>query len=282
MMIRNGKFDFKLLHDISKIVTRNLNRVIDVNVYPLPEAKLSSMTHRPIGVGVQGLADAFMILELPFESAAARLLNAQIFETIYHGCLEMSVELAIREGPYASYKGSPMHRGQLQFDLWRVTPTTLWDWDDTRRRIAMFGIRNSLLVALMPTATTSQILGFTESFEPITRYRIIMFIRFKLTFLLATCTSDDPLQGSFRYSTHGSATSLSAWECGTTIQETPFLPAVALFRASTVSPTQLRLFSKQSGRSASLASSSLQPNVGHSYVNPRALPYTCGAPRTGS
>ncbi|KAG6889565.1 ribonucleoside reductase large subunit Cdc22 [Termitomyces sp. T32_za158] len=166
--IRNGVYDFQKLHDVTKVVAYNLNRIIDVNYYPVPEARLSNMRHRPIGIGVQGLADAFMILHMPFDSIQAKELNVQIFETIYHAALEASSEMAEREGVYETYAGSPAAQGQLQFDLWGVVPTGLWDWEGLKKRIARTGLRNSLLCAPMPTASTSQILGFNECFEPYT------------------------------------------------------------------------------------------------------------------
>ncbi|KAF9553232.1 ribonucleotide reductase alpha subunit [Agrocybe pediades] len=166
--IVNGKYDFQKLHDVTKVVTYNLNRIIDVNYYPIPEARRSNMRHRPIGVGVQGLADAFMALRMPFDSQAAKELNIQIFETIYHAALEASSELAERDGPYETWMGSPAQQGQLQYDMWGVTPTDLWDWASLKEKIARTGLRNSLLVAPMPTASTSQILGNNECFEPYT------------------------------------------------------------------------------------------------------------------
>ncbi|KAF8895575.1 ribonucleotide reductase alpha subunit [Infundibulicybe gibba] len=166
--ISNGKYDFQKLHDVTKVVAFNLNRIIDVNYYPIPEARNSNMRHRPIGIGVQGLADAFMALHMPFDSPAAKELNIQIFETIYHAALEASSEMAETDGPYQTWEGSPAHQGQLQFDLWGVTPSGLWDWDTLREKIARTGLRNSLLTAPMPTASTSQILGFNECFEPYT------------------------------------------------------------------------------------------------------------------
>ncbi|KAJ7643829.1 ribonucleotide reductase alpha subunit [Roridomyces roridus] len=166
--ISDGKYNFQHLHDIAKVVAKNLNRVIDVNYYPIPEARRSNMRHRPIGVGVQGLADVFLALRIPFESAEAKELNQQIFETIYHGALEASVELAERDGPYETYEGSPASQGQLQFDLWGVTPSALWDWQSLKEKIRVHGLRNSLLTAPMPTASTSQILGNNECFEPYT------------------------------------------------------------------------------------------------------------------
>jgi ribonucleoside-diphosphate reductase subunit M1 len=166
--ISDRTFDFAKLHEVAKTVAKNLNKIIDVNYYPVPEARRSNMRHRPIGLGVQGLADAFIKMRYPFESEEARLLNKQIFETIYHAALESSVEMAMVEGTYETYSGSPISEGQLQFDMWNVTPTDLWDWTPLREKIAKYGIRNSLLVAPMPTASTSQILGFNECFEPYT------------------------------------------------------------------------------------------------------------------
>lgn len=157
---------------MAKIITKNLNRIIDRNYYPVPEAKKSNFRHRPIGLGVNGLADAFMILRLPFDSDGARALNKQIFETIYHAALEASCEIAAVEGAYETYPGSPASQGELQYDLWGVTPSDLWDWAELKGKIAQHGLRNSLLVAPMPTASTSQILGFNECFEPYTRYAI--------------------------------------------------------------------------------------------------------------
>ncbi|KAE9395738.1 alpha subunit of ribonucleoside-diphosphate reductase [Gymnopus androsaceus JB14] len=166
--VHQGKYDFKKLHDVTKVVIKNLNRVIDANYYPVPAARTSNLRHRPLGLGVQGLADAFMLLRLPFESDEARVLNLQIFETIYHGALESSVELAERYGPYETWIGSPAQQGKLQYDLWGITPSSLWDWQGLKERIAEKGLRNSLLVAPMPTATVSSILGYNECFEPYT------------------------------------------------------------------------------------------------------------------
>ncbi|KAJ3575356.1 hypothetical protein NP233_g1163 [Leucocoprinus birnbaumii] len=135
--ITNGKYDFKKLHDVTKVVANNLNRIIDVNFYPIPEARRSNMRHRPIGIGVQGLADTFMALRMPFDSPEAKLLNIQIFETIYHAALEASSEMATRDGAYETYEGSPASQGQLQFDLWGVTPTDLWDWTSLKQQIAL-------------------------------------------------------------------------------------------------------------------------------------------------
>ncbi|TFL01742.1 ribonucleotide reductase [Pterulicium gracile] len=166
--IKDGQYDFQKLHDVTKVVAYNLNRIIDINYYPVPEAKKSNMRHRPIGIGVQGLADTFMALRLPFESPEARELNKQIFETIYHAALEASSEMAVTEGPYETWVGSPAEQGQLQFDLWGVSPSSLWDWTTLKKQIQKTGLRNSLLCAPMPTASTSQILGFNECFEPYT------------------------------------------------------------------------------------------------------------------
>lgn len=163
-----GEYDFAKLHEVTQIVTRNLNKIIEVNHYPVEEARRSNFRHRPIGLGVQGLADAFLALRLPFDSPEAKKLNIQIFETIYHAALTASCELAKEHGPYATYEGSPVSQGILQYDMWNVTPTDLWDWDSLKASIAQYGVRNSLLVAPMPTASTSQILGNNECFEPYT------------------------------------------------------------------------------------------------------------------
>ncbi|KAJ1958119.1 ribonucleotide-diphosphate reductase subunit rnr1 [Dipsacomyces acuminosporus] len=162
------EYDFQSLHDVTKVVARNLNKIIDINFYPVPETRNSNLRHRPIGIGVQGLADAFLAMRMPFESPEARELNRAIFETIYHAALEASCELAEKHGAYESYQGSPISRGQLQPDLWSHTPSDRWDWDALRAKIKKWGVRNSLLVAPMPTASTSQILGFNECFEPYT------------------------------------------------------------------------------------------------------------------
>lgn len=165
-------FDFQKLYEVTKVVTKNLNKVIDCNFYPVEDAERSNFRHRPIGLGVQGLADAFAKLRLPFESNAAAQLNRDVFETIYFGAVEASSELAAIHGPYSTYGGCPASKGQLQFDLWGVDPTKLstqqWDWNGLKQKIAVTGLRNSLLLAPMPTASTAQILGNNESTEPFT------------------------------------------------------------------------------------------------------------------
>jgi len=166
----SAPFDFQGLYEVSQVVTRNLNKVIDRNYYPIDEARQSNRRHRPIGIGVQGLADAFLMMKLPFESEVARRLNEDIFETIYFASCEESCKLAELEGPYETFQGSPASRGQLQFDLWDRTPKSgRWDWASLKARIAQHGLRNSLLLAPMPTASTAQILGNNESFEPYTQ-----------------------------------------------------------------------------------------------------------------
>jgi len=163
-------FDFQELYRVTKVATKNLNKVIDRNYYPVPEARKSNMRHRPIGLGVQGLADAFLIMRLPFESEEARRLNEDIFETIYFAACEASTELAELHGAYETFEGSPASKGQLQFDMWNRTPKSdRWDWAALKQRIVKSGMQNSLLVAPMPTASTAQILGNNESFEPYTQ-----------------------------------------------------------------------------------------------------------------
>ena len=166
--IKDGRYDYESLHEATKIVTKNLNKVIDKTFYPTEETKNSNKRHRPIGIGVQGLADVYAILGHSFDSEEARYINREIFETIYHAALEMSNELSEKYGPYDSYEGSPISKGILQFHMWEVEPTPLWNWDTLIDKIKKSGVRNSLLVALMPTASTSQILGFNECFEPFT------------------------------------------------------------------------------------------------------------------
>lgn len=161
-------FNFKKLHEVVKIITINMNSVIDSSFFPVPEAKTSQQRHRPIGIGVQGLADAFVLLRYPFESDKANEVNKLIFETIYHAALESSCELAKVYGPYETFKGSPASQGILQYDMWGVTPSDMWDWQTLKENIIKHGLRNSLLTTCMPTASTSQILGNNESIEPYT------------------------------------------------------------------------------------------------------------------
>jgi ribonucleotide reductase alpha subunit len=190
------QFNYDKLHEVVKVVTYNLNRVIDVNFYPTEKTKLSNLRHRPIGIGVQGLADTYILMDIPFHSDTAKEVNKLIFETIYHAGLEKSNEIAIQRkneynkcpnmlkikmligkeiflpenviGSYSSFVGSPASKGILQFDMWNVTPSTRYDWNELKNSITQHGIRNSLLVAPMPTASTSQILGYNECFEPFT------------------------------------------------------------------------------------------------------------------
>lgn len=166
--VNNGRFDHQKLFEVTGVVTRNLNKIIDNNFYPIVEAKNSNLRHRPIGIGVQGLADTFMMMRLPFDSEEARLLNQEIFETIYFGAMSASNALAKRDGPYSTYAGSPVSNGIFQYDMWGVTPTPRWNWEGLKNAVAKHGIRNSLLLAPMPTASTSQILGNNECFEPYT------------------------------------------------------------------------------------------------------------------
>lgn len=167
--IINGKFDHNKLMEVTMQVARNLNRIIDINYYPVPEAEKSNMRHRPIGIGVQGLADTFIKLRMPFESEEAQRLNEDIHETIYYGAMMASLELAKKDGPYESWKGSPISEGIFQFDMWGVKPKSgRWNWEEMRKEVKEHGVRNSLLLAPMPTASTSQILGNNECFEPYT------------------------------------------------------------------------------------------------------------------
>jgi ribonucleoside-diphosphate reductase alpha chain len=201
---RANVFDFDKLHEITKVITKNLNKVIDKNFYPVEKARRSNLKHRPIGIGVQGLADVFIQLRYPFESDEAKQLNKDIFETIYHAAVEASMELSKKRhqiindikninhrildvdiksyvneferdianpkyiGAYSSFEGSPMSKGLFQFDLWNAQPSARYDWDKLRTDIMEYGVRNSLLLSPMPTASTSQIMGFNESFEPFT------------------------------------------------------------------------------------------------------------------
>jgi ribonucleotide reductase alpha subunit len=179
------EFDYNKLHKVSKVVCNNLNRVIDVNFYPTEKTKISNFSHRPIGIGVQGLADTFILMDVAFTSDEAKEINKKIFETIYHGAMEKSYEnskeiydnsIAISDlntndftiGAYSTFKNSPLSQGVFQFDMWNVTPSDNYDWNILRENVMKYGVRNSLLVAPMPTASTSQILGFNECFEPFT------------------------------------------------------------------------------------------------------------------
>lgn len=163
-----SKFNYDKLHQVAMKVTYNLDKLIDVNYYPTEKTRISNQKHRPIGIGVQGLADVFAMLKMPFESLEARQVNKKIFETIYHASLFSSMNIAMEKEPYSTFEGSPLSQGKFQFDLWGVTPSDRYDWSSLREQIMMFGVRNSLLVAPMPTASTSQILGNNECFEPFT------------------------------------------------------------------------------------------------------------------
>ena len=167
----DGAFDHQLLYDVTYKVTKNLNRVIDRNYYPVRETRTSNMRHRPIGLGVQGLADTFIKMRMPFTSPEARQLNKDIFETMYFAAMVASKDEAIADGPYETFKGSPLSEGKFQFDLWNIAADQLsgrWDWESLRKEVMQHGVRNSLLMAPMPTASTSQILGNNECFEPYT------------------------------------------------------------------------------------------------------------------
>ena len=162
-------YDHQKLYEITKVITKNLNKVIDVNYYPVEEARNSNLRHRPIGIGVQGMADTFILMRHAFDSPEAKKLNSEIFETIYYASMEASMEIAKKEGPYKTYEGSPVSKGIFQFDMWGVAPSSKrWDWTKLKREVKKHGVRNSLLLAPMPTASTSQILGNNECFEPYT------------------------------------------------------------------------------------------------------------------
>jgi ribonucleotide reductase alpha subunit len=167
-MVEDGSFNFTKLKDITMVVTRNLNKIIDKNYYPVKEAQYSNQKHRPIGIGVQGLADCFIRLRYPFDSPEASILNKQIFETIYYAALVASNELAREEGPYTTFNDSPASTGILQYDMWGVVPSDRWNWQELKTSISEHGLRNSLLVAPMPTASTAQIMGNNECIEPYT------------------------------------------------------------------------------------------------------------------
>jgi ribonucleoside-diphosphate reductase alpha chain len=166
--VDKGQFDHQRLFEVTYVATRNLNKIIDGNYYPVPEARRSNMRHRPIGLGVQGLADTFILMRYPFDSPEARQLNSEIHETIYYAAMTASKDLAKKDGAYETYEGSPVSQGIFQFDMWGVTPSKRWEWDILRDEVKKYGIRNSLLLAPMPTASTSQILGNNECFEPYT------------------------------------------------------------------------------------------------------------------
>lgn len=166
--VEDGKFDHQKLFDITYVITKNLNKIIDRNYYPVAEARNSNMRHRPIGIGVQGLADAFILMRFPFDSPEAVQLNKEIHETIYYASMTASKDLAKKDGPYESFPGSPVSKGIFQFDMWNVTPSPRWEWDILKEEVKTHGVRNSLLLAPMPTASTSQILGNNECFEPYT------------------------------------------------------------------------------------------------------------------
>jgi ribonucleoside-diphosphate reductase alpha chain len=171
MFVKNGEFQHKELYKIAKQIIKNLNKVIDRNYYPVKEAENSNFRHRPVGLGIQGLADAFIMLRLPFTSDGAKKLNQEIFETLYFAAVESSMELAKIEGPYSSFEGSPISKGEFQYNLWGLTDNDTsgrWNWSKLRDKVMKHGVRNSLLMAPMPTASTSQILGNNEAFEPYT------------------------------------------------------------------------------------------------------------------
>ncbi|XP_066589024.1 ribonucleoside-diphosphate reductase large subunit-like [Prorops nasuta] len=158
----NRIFDFEKLKTITKVVTYNLDKIIDVNYYPIPKTEEPNKKHRPIGIGIQGLADVFLLMQYKFESNEAKKLNQQNFETLYYGALEASCEISMEKGqPYGSYRNSEVSKGLLQYDMWIVTPTDLWDWDKLKKKIDRYGISNSLLIAQTPDETLANILGNT-------------------------------------------------------------------------------------------------------------------------
>ena len=162
---KNNDFDYKELYKIAKLATRNLDRVIDINFYPTEKTNTSNNLHRPIGLGIQGLSDVFFKLKIPHDGEEAAKINKKIFETIYYGALESSMEIAKKKGSYSSFKGSPLSEGKFQFDLWGIKPSDMWDWEGLRDKIKQYGVRNSLTTACMPTASTGIILGNTETFQ---------------------------------------------------------------------------------------------------------------------
>jgi ribonucleoside-diphosphate reductase alpha chain len=166
--VKDGQFDHERLFEVAYQLTINLNKIIDANYYPVPETRKSNMRHRPIGIGVQGLADAFILMRFPFDGPEARQMNKEVFETIYYAACTASKDLAKRDGSYETYAGSPASKGILQFDMWNVKPSARWEWEVLKEEIKTHGMRNSLLLAPMPTASTAQILGNNECFEPYT------------------------------------------------------------------------------------------------------------------
>jgi len=214
-------FDFAKLFDVTRVITRNLNRIIDVNHYPVVEAKNSNMRHRPIGIGVQGLADAFILMRMPFESPEAKKLNIDIFETLYFAALTESCSLAAKDGPHPSYQGSPVSRGILQCDMWGVTPSARWDWAALRESIRTHGVRNSLLLAPMPTASTSQILGNNECFEP---YTSNLYVRRTLAGEFV-CVSRHLLQDLIQLDLWNDDMKNALIACNGSVQSLPNIPA---------------------------------------------------------
>jgi len=166
--VKDGEFDHDRLFEVTYQITKNLNKIIDTNFYPIVEARNSNMRHRPIGIGVQGLADTFITMRYAFDSQEAKTLNKEIFETIYFSACTASKDLAKEDGAYETYEGSPISKGEFQFDMWNVKPSDRWEWDVLREEVKEHGVRNSLLLAPMPTASTAQILGNNECFEPYT------------------------------------------------------------------------------------------------------------------
>jgi len=166
--VKDGEYDFDKLFEVTYHATKNLNKIIDGNFYPVEEARNSNMRHRPIGLGVQGLADTFILMRMPFDSPEARQLNKDIFETIYYASMTASKDLAMQDGAYETFPGSPTSEGIFQFDMWGVEPSDRWEWDVLKEEVKKHGVRNSLLLAPMPTASTAQILGNNECFEPYT------------------------------------------------------------------------------------------------------------------
>lgn len=197
-----GTFDFDLLHSVTKTVVVNTDRCVDISAYPTDAVAQAARSTRALGIGVQGLADVFMMMKIPFTFLDARQLNVSIFETIYHACLDASCELAQEHGAYPAWEGSPASRGILQVDMWMVTPSPRWNFDSLRARISQFGLRNSVLTALMPTMTTSKLMGYSESVEPYTRcvpdltliyYELDSCTNFSNAIVLRTMTESYPI-----------------------------------------------------------------------------------------